>query len=95
MRIDAYTQVQQLYSTKKTQKIQQEARTGFKDQLEISNKGKDYQTAKNAVAAADDVREEVVAPLKKAVDAGAYEVSPDQFAQKLFEKYNSAYLGSF
>ncbi len=95
MRIDAYTQVQQLYSTKKTQKVQQEVRPGFKDQLQISSKGKDIQAAKNVVAEVADVREEVVVPLKKAINAGTYEVSGEQFARKLFEKYNNSFLGSF
>ena len=95
MRIDAYAQVQQLYGSKKTHKMQQEAKTSFRDQLQISSKGKDIQAAKNAVANAPDVREEVVAPLKKAVSAGTYEVSGEQFAQKLFEKYNNSRLGSF
>ena len=95
MRIDAYAQVQQLYGNKKTHKVQKEAKIGFKDQLQISSKGKDIQTAKNAVSNVADVREEVVAPLKKAVSAGTYEVSGEQFAQKLFERYNSAHLGSF
>ena len=95
MRIDAYAQIQQLYGNKNTHKVQKEAKTGFKDQLQISSKGKDIQTAKNAVTNTADVREEVVAPLKKAVNAGTYEVSGEQFAQKLFEKYNNAYLGSF
>lgn len=94
MRIDAYAQVQQLYGTPKTQKVQQETKTGFKDQLQISSKGKDFQTAKNAVADVADVREDVVAPLKKAVSAGTYEVSGEQLAQKLFEKYHNGFLGS-
>ena len=95
MRIDAYAQVQQLYSTKKTQKVQQESRTSFKDQLQISSIGKDIQTAKNAVANAADIREEVVAPLKSKVNAGTYEVSGEKFAQKLFEKYSQGFVGSF
>ena len=95
MRIDAYAQVQQLYGNKKTHKVHKEAKTGFKDQLQISSKGKDIQTAKNAVANVADVREEVAAPLKKAVNAGTYEVSGEQFARKLFERYNNAQLGSF
>lgn len=95
MRIDAYAQVQQLYGNKKTHKVQKEAQTSFRDQLQISSKGKDIQTAKNAVTNAPDIREEVVAPLKKAINAGTYEVSGDQFAQKLFEKYNRTHLGSF
>ena len=95
MRIDAYAQVQQLYGNKKVHKVQKEARTGFKDQLLISSKGKDIQTAKNAVANVADVREEVVEPLKKVVNADNYEVSGNKFAQKLFEKYNSTHLGNF
>ena len=93
MRIDAYAQVQQLYSNKNVKKVQKETKTSFKDQLQISSKGKDIQTAKNAVANAADVREEVVEPLKKVVSAGIYEVSGGKFAQKLFEKYNNTHLG--
>ena len=95
MRIDAYAQVQQLYGNKKVHKVQKETRTGFKDQLQISSKGKDIQIAKNAVMNTRDVREDVTEPLKRAVNAGTYEINPDQFAQKLFEKYNSTHLGSF
>ena len=95
MRIDAYAQVQQLYGNKKTHKVQKEAKTGFRDQLEISSKGKDIQTAKAAVANAADIREEVVAPLKNKVKAGTYEVKAEDFAQKLFERYNNANVGSF
>ena len=95
MRIDAYAQVQQVYGNKKTHKVQKGTKTGFQDQLQISSIGKDIQTAKNAVANAADVREEVVAPLKSKVSAGTYEVSGDEFARKLFEKYNNGFIGSF
>ena len=95
MRIDAYAQVQQAYGNKKTHKVQKEVRTTFRDQVEISSKGKDIQIAKTAVANAADVREDVVANLKNKLNAGTYEVSGEQFAQKLFERYNSAQLGSF
>ena len=95
MRIDAYTQVQQLYSSTKSQKVQKGSKTNFKDQLQISNKGKDIQIAKQAVANAADIREDVTAPLKAAVNAGTYQVNPDNFAERLFEKYNSKNLGSF
>lgn len=95
MRIDAYAQVQQLYGNKKVHKVQKETKAGFRDQLQISSKGKDIQLAKNAVTNAADVREEVVAPLKSKVEAGTYEISGEEFARKLFEKYNKAQLGSF
>lgn len=95
MRIDAYAQVQQVYGNKKTHKVQKEAKTTFRDQIEISSKGKDIQIAKTEVANAADVREDVVASIKSKLDAGTYEVSGEQFAQKLFERYNSAHIGSF
>ena len=95
MRIDAYAQVQQLYGNKKINKVQKEAKTTFRDQVQISSKGKDIQVAKTAVANAEDVRADVVAELKSKVNAGTYEVSGEQFAQKLFERYNNAHVGSF
>ncbi len=90
MRIEAYTQVQQLYKTQK-------ARTGnaanstdsAKDQVQISSKGKDFQTAKAALASAPDIREELTASLKARVQGGTYKVDNSNFAEKLLEKYNA------
>ena len=87
MRIEAYTQVQQLYSTKKTAKAQQTAKKSASDKIEISSFGKDIQTAKNAVAAADDIRAELTAPLKASIANGTYQVSGERFAEKLMQKY--------
>lgn len=88
MRIEAYTQVQQVYKAAKTGKSQKTAGTGsFADQLEISSAGKDFQTAKQAVANSPDIREAMTAPLKKSIQAGNYEVSGETFADKLMKKY--------
>ncbi len=87
MRIEAYTQVQQLYNTKKTTATKQTAKTGFADQLQISSVGKDIQTAKTAVSQAPDIREDVVAPIREKVQAGTYSVDNSSFADKLFAKY--------
>ena len=88
MRIEAYTQVQQLYNNKNTAKTKQTTKASFADQLQISSLGKDIQTAKQAVANAPDVREEVVAPIKTAIQNGTYQVSNGSFADKLLEKYD-------
>ncbi len=87
MRIEAYNQVQQLYSTKKTSQIKKAAGTSFSDRLQISSIGKDIQTAKAAVAASPDVREDVTAPIKASIGAGTYQVSAESFADKLLAKY--------
>ena len=90
MRIEAYTQVQQLYNSKNTSKLKKESVRSFSDQLQISSMGKDIQTAKAAVKNSPDVREDVTAPIKASMDAGTYHVDSDSFAEKLFERYNSA-----
>ncbi len=95
MRIDAYAQVQQVYSSKKTQKLTKEAKTGVRDQLQISSKGKDIQTAKQALQQAADIREEIAGPLKSALKEGKYEVSAESFAQKVVEKYQQIQWGNF
>lgn len=87
MRIEAYTQVQQLYNTKKASKPQAAAKKGFSDQLQISSIGKDIQTVKAAVAGSSDIREDVIAPIKAKIQNGTYEVSNESFADKLFAKY--------
>lgn len=86
MRIEAYTQIQQIYKTSTTEKGQKKAKVKTADQLEISSMGKDYQAAKQAVAASADVREEITAPLRKSIQAGTYEVSTEKFADKLLKK---------
>ena len=59
MRIEAYTQVQQVYGAKSRAKTQNAAKSANSDQIQISSIGKDIQTAKNAVAAAEDIRSEL------------------------------------
>lgn len=89
MRIEAYNQVAQLYKTSKATKTTGAAATTFKDQLQISQAGRDYQVAKQAVAKASDIREDRVAELKNKINDGTYQVSTNDFAAKLLEKYNA------
>ena len=83
MRIEAYTQVQQIYNTRKAAKTETAKKASFADQVQISSKGKDIQTAKQAVNAAEDV----TAPIKTAIDNGTYSVDEESFAAKLYNKY--------
>lgn len=87
MRIETFTQVQQLYNMKKPAKAQDKVRATSSDQIQISSIGKDIQTAKSAVAAADDIREELTAPIKASIANGTYQVSGESFAEKLMQKY--------
>ena len=89
MRIDAFNRVQQLYGKTSTSNLKKEKTRNFSDQLEISNMGKDIQVAKQAVKNSPDVREDVVASIKERLNAGTYQVNTDEFADRLFERYQS------
>ena len=91
MRIEAYSQVQQVYSNSKVNKAQPTKKTNdIRDTVSFSSIGKDFQVAKQAVSAAPDVREDVVAKLKAAIKNGTYDVSGEAFADKLLSKYEAS-----
>ena len=87
MRIEAYTQVQQLYNTKKTAKAPAASNTGASDKIQISSIGRDIQVAKAAVDASSDISEELVATITAGIYNGNYQVSGESFAEKLLQKY--------
>lgn len=59
---------------------------GSPDRIDVSEKAKVLQKAKNAVDASPDVREEKVSSLKKAIDEGSYNVSSEEVAESLIKK---------
>lgn len=87
MRIEAYTQVQQVYQSQTASKSQTKGKVSKSDNLQISSFGKDIQTAKAAVAGSPDIREELTAPIKAKIQNGTYEVSNESFADKLLKRY--------
>lgn len=89
MRISSMMQVSQIYNANATKNTTKTVSTGKKDQLELSALGKDYQVAKAAVSAASDVREDKVAALKASMADGSYQVSTEDFANKLLEAYKN------
>ncbi len=87
MRIDAYNQISQLYQASKPKKITKKSETTVKEQYTVSSKGQDYQTAKKALAAAPDIREEKVAALKEQIASGSYNVSAQEIADSVVSKF--------
>ncbi len=91
MRIEAYSQVQQIYSNSKVNKAQPTKKTNdIRDTVSFSSIGKDIQVAKQAVSASPDVREDLVAKYKAAIKNGTYDVSGEAFADKLLAKYEAS-----
>ena len=84
MRIEAYSQVQQIYSNSKVGKPQAAKKTNdIRDTVSFSSIGKDIQIAKQAVSAAPDIREDKVAAIKAAYQSGQYSISAEKFAEKV------------
>lgn len=91
MRVEAYNQVTGLYRASKTARVAETQVSVGRDDVQISRSGRDFQVAKKAVKESADVREDKVAQLKAKIDAGEYQVSADDFAAKLMERYQSFY----
>ena len=87
MRIDALSKVSQLYQANETRKISKTYDGNKKDSVEISQMGKDYQIAKQAVSAAPDVRQDKVNELKQKLESGNYEVSLEELADKMINDF--------
>ena len=88
MRIDAYNQISSYYNMN-TKKVASKSasKADAKDQVSFSSLGKDMQTAKTALAATSDIREDKVAEFKAKIASGNYNVSGESFADKILAAY--------
>jgi negative regulator of flagellin synthesis FlgM len=87
MRIDAFNKVSQLYKTSNVKSSAKAKNASFSDMLEISQTGKDYQVARPIVARTPDVREDRVNDIKQRMEAGTYNISAEETADKLVDNY--------
>ena len=87
MRIDAYNKINQMQSVSKINKVSKKGTVSQTDKLEISQAGKDYHVAKQAVKEASDIRVDLVNDIKERLANGTYNVSDEDFADKLLERY--------
>lgn len=91
MRIEAYTQVQNVYQAQKARQAQKTNNVSRPtDNFSMSSIGKDIQTAKAALANSADIREDVTAPIKAQIQSGTYSVSNESFADKLLAKFQES-----
>lgn len=88
MRIDALNKVSELYKASNVKRTSKIPGNGYRDDmLEISQTGKDYHIAKQVVARTLDIREDRVNDIKKRIEEGTYEISAEDIADKIIEKY--------
>lgn len=87
MRIDAFNKISELYKASNVKSTSKAKGMSFSDTLEISQTGKDYQVAKQVVARTPDIRETKVNEIKERMEAGAYNVTIENVADKLVDEY--------
>ncbi|MSS63878.1 flagellar biosynthesis anti-sigma factor FlgM [Velocimicrobium porci] len=87
MRVDAYNQITQIYQTTNAKVKSTNKKEKASDSLELSQTGKDYQIAKQAAKDAPDIREDKVNQLKEQLKSGTYQVTGEEFAEKILERY--------
>ena len=87
MRVESMSQVAQIYKTNQTRNAEKTQKAKAKDEVHISETGRDFQIAKMALQEAPDVREEKIATIKSSMEAGTYEVDSIDFADKVIQKY--------
>jgi negative regulator of flagellin synthesis FlgM len=88
MRIDAYNKINQMQSVSKVNKVSNKGTVSQgTDKVEISQAGMDYQVAKQAVKEASDIRYDLVNDIKERLANGTYNVSDEDFAEKLLAKF--------
>lgn len=87
MRVDAYNQVTQIYQSnqKRTSSVKESRKSS--DVCEISQSGRDYQVAREAIKAAPNVREDRILAIRQQMASGTYNVSAEEVADKMAESY--------
>jgi negative regulator of flagellin synthesis FlgM len=56
-----------------------------KDRVSLSEGSKDLQIALNAVGSSQDIRLEVVEPIKQAIESGTYVIDAEKIAEKILK----------
>lgn len=87
MRIDAFNKISQVYNANKPKNTSRAKSESFSDKLELSRTGMGYHAAKQVVQRTPDIREDKLAEIKQRMEAGSYNISLNEVADKLVQKY--------
>lgn len=75
-----------IYNRTKTRKVENaKSIEGPKDELQLSNKAKEYQVAIKAFKNLPEIREDLVNELKDKIRQGTYNVTGEEIADKIIE----------
>ncbi|RJQ55746.1 MAG: flagellar biosynthesis anti-sigma factor FlgM [Nitrospiraceae bacterium] len=84
---DLYNKVQEVTDSKKADKKGEAQKSeAEKDKISLSEKAKEISELKAEIDELPDIRTDKVDELKKAIDAGNYNIDPRKIAQKILEE---------
>lgn len=87
MRINDFNKVSQLYRQNSTSAVAKTSEVRKQDRVEISQAGRDYQVAKQAIEKTPDIRTDKVNDIKKRMESGTYNIGAQEVADKLVDSY--------
>lgn len=90
MRIDAYNKVEGIYNNSKIKNVKVAQDSAKKDSIEISDAGRAYQVAKDALATTPDVRQDRIDDIKNRITSGTYNIDSEEVASYIVDKFFDA-----
>lgn len=88
MRINGVNKVNGIYKSNKAKKAYSASNVSQgKDTLALSSFAKELQVAKKAVSNTPDIRQAKVDEIKQRMEAGTYNITAVQVAEKIVDKY--------
>ncbi|CRZ35212.1 FlgM family anti-sigma-28 factor [Herbinix hemicellulosilytica] len=87
MRIDGFNKIGQILNSGKVSKVKKTDAISYGDKLELSRTGNDYTLAKQVISQIPDVRTDKINEIKKRMEAGTYNVSMEEVAEKIVNRY--------
>ncbi|CAH2211877.1 flagellar biosynthesis anti-sigma factor FlgM [Tepidibacter aestuarii] len=87
MKINGVSNIQKIMNAYKTNKTQNVNKVSLKeDKIEISQQGKDYQFAIDALKDVEDIREDKVNDIKIRIENGTYTVDKHKLAKSMIKE---------
>ncbi|NLW22202.1 MAG: flagellar biosynthesis anti-sigma factor FlgM [Tissierellia bacterium] len=85
MKINKMDNIQKIYNNMEVNKVKANKGPIGKDEVELSEKAKDYQIGMKKLKEIPDIREDKVERIKKQIKSGTYNVKGQEIAEKILE----------
>lgn len=88
MNINKVDKILQVYNTQNIKKVELSKKNGRKDEVKLSDKALEFQTAVNSLKDVPDIRKEKVDKIKEEISTGTYKVDGKKIVEKMMEDTN-------